>query len=113
MLRKIRLTFLMLLCFCFYVAATILCKQASEFDLRSFSFVFSFCSIVMILGIYAILWQKVLSVIELNKAYLCKSSTLLIILASSHIIYGEEVTTNNIIGASIITVGLFVLAWNH
>ena len=48
---------------------------------------------------------------QLNKAFLCKSITIIFILAISVFLFGEQVSMNNLIGAGLIISGLVVLAW--
>jgi drug/metabolite transporter (DMT)-like permease len=64
-----------------------------------------------VLGFYAVLWQKVLEVYPLNKAFLCKSVTIIIILALSHYLFGETISLNNILGAILIILGIGMLSW--
>lgn len=73
-------------------------------------FVFTFLALLT-LGIYAILWQKVLSFMPLHKAYLYKSPTIIIVLLYSAILFNETITTNNIIGLLFILAGLYILSW--
>lgn len=79
----------------------------------SLEYILYICCVILALGIYAILWQKLLSFMPLNKAFLCKSITILIILAVSALIFNEIVTLNNIIGAGFIMSGLAVLVWKE
>lgn len=62
------------------------------------------------LGLYAVLWQKVLSFMPLNKAFLCKSICIVFTLGISYWMFAENITLNNILGAIIIILGLVVLA---
>lgn len=104
---------LLVLAFTFYTISGIGCKLVSMHDFMSLCYIVLMLFVVLILGIYAILWQKVLSFMPLNKAFLCKSVTILMILAISALVFNETVTTNNIIGAGFIMSGLGVLAWKE
>lgn len=49
----------------------------------SWSYLCGLFGALFTLGLYAILWQKILSFMPLNKAFLCKSVTILMVLAVS------------------------------
>lgn len=104
---------IILLAFVVYSCSSIFSKLASQHKFLSFKYLFFLACVVCALGIYAILWQKVLSYMELNKAFLCKSITILFILAFSVLLFGETLTINNLIGATFIIGGLVILAWKR
>lgn len=99
--------------FLVYSLTGVFTKLASMYDFFSLGYIAVFSVVVILLGIYAILWQKVLSFMPLNKAYLCKSVTILMILAVSTLVFNETVTINNIVGTGFIMSGLGVLAWKE
>lgn len=100
-----------LFAFIVYSCSTIFCKYASLYEFLSFAYILFLGGSVILLGVYAVLWQKVLSFMELNKAFLCKSITIVFILLFSLLFFGEHITLNNVIGAVFIIFGLVVLAW--
>lgn len=104
---------IILLAFVIYSCSSIFSKFASLHEFLSLPYLGFFACVVVALGIYAILWQKVLSYMELNKAFLCKSITILFILAFSVILFDETLTINNLIGAAFIICGLVILAWKR
>lgn len=101
----------LLLTFSIYSCSSIFSKLASLSSVFSFDYLLCLGVIVLALFVYAILWQKVLSIIPLNKAFLCKSVTIVMIMAASALFFKETITTNNIIGSVFIILGLVVLAW--
>ena len=102
---------LMLLAFFLYVLSGVFSKLASQHPFLSLSYVGYFCCVFFALGLYAILWQKILSFTQLNKAFLCKSITIVMLLAISRCCFGESVSLKNVIGAGFIIFGLIMLAW--
>lgn len=60
--------------------------------------------------IYALLWQKLLAHVALNRAFLYKSSTILIVFAIMHLFYGEAINAQQLVGFCLIMSGLFVLS---
>ena len=102
---------LLLTTFILYSFSSVFSKLASMNTIFSLSYCMFFICVLFSLGIYAILWQKILMVYPLNKAYLYKSSTIIMILLISHFIFGETITYKNLIGILFIISGLFVLTW--
>ena len=60
------------------------------------------------MGIYAVLWQQVLKYIELSVAYMFKGTALIFTMLLAYWLFGEPITTNNIIGAAIIIFGIIL-----
>jgi len=105
--------FLLLIAFLIYSSSTILSKYASQYDFVSLPYILYFGGVLLALGIYAVLWQKILSFMQLNKAFLCKSITIIFILVFSYFFFEETITVNNIVGILIIITGLLILAWEN
>ncbi len=68
-----------------------------------------YCVSVGILGIFSILWQKLLSKLNLNKAYFFTGTTIVWGLIYGVIIFNEKVTINMLIGALICLFGVLVI----
>lgn len=106
--RKIILLFL---AFVVYSGTGVFTKLASQRSFLSLPYIFFFGCVIATLGLYAVLWQKVLTFMPLNKAFLCKSICIVFTLAISYGLFGEHITLNNILGAICIILGLVVLSW--
>ena len=106
--------FILLSC-CFLIASSsgVFLKLASMYDFLSFQYVIYFFLTIVVMGVYAVLWQKVLKLIPLNKAYLYKSSGIAISLMYAYIIFGENITVNNICGTVMIVIGIIILSYKH
>lgn len=102
---------LLTVAFVVYSGTAIFSKLASQHEIFSSLYLVFFSCVLISLGIYAVLWQKVLAFMSLNRAYLCKSITIVIIICISHFLFGETITERNLIGAIFIIGGLFVLSW--
>lgn len=94
--------------FLIYSLTGVCSKMASSYALFSREFISIFAVELITVGIYAILWQIVLGRIELSKAFLFKSSTVVFSLCWAYWIFGEAITIKNIIGASLIIVGIVI-----
>ena len=105
----------LLLCVCFLIASSsgVFLKFASMYEFLSFQYVFYFGMTVAVMGVYAVLWQEVLKLIPLNKAYLYKSSGIGISLLYAYIIFDEKITVFNIIGCAMIIAGIMILSYKR
>lgn len=99
--------------FLVYALSSVFSKLASGHAFLSVGYVLLLSGVLLSMGVYAVLWQRVLSWMPLNRAYLCKSTTILFLLCISHFLFGEAVTLHNVLGAMLIVVGLAVLVWEE
>lgn len=104
---------LVIIAFLFYSCSTIFSKLASNHNFLSSFYILYFGCVVLSLLVYAVLWQQILAIMDLSKAFLCKCITILFILAFSYFLFKENINTNNIIGSILIICGLAVLAWKR
>lgn len=102
---------LLLLAFVVYSGTGVFTKLASQHSFLSLPYILFFGCVIATLGLYAVLWQKVLTFMPLNKAFLCKSICIVFTLALSYGLFGEHITRNNVLGAFCIILGLVVLSW--
>lgn len=94
----------------FYASVSIATKFTSQQEFLSLKFCSGVVAIIVILGIYAIIWQQVLKRIELTTAYMFKGTSLIFVLMFSSLIFGEGITLNNIIGSAFIIIGIALFA---
>ena len=64
---------------------------------------------VIVLGIYALLWQQVIKKFELSIAYANKAITLLWALVWGIVIFHEQITAGKVIGILLVMAGIFIL----
>lgn len=102
---------LLFIAFFFYSLESVFSKIASGYETLSLQYCFFFGCVIVVLGVYAILWQIILKLMPLNKAFPYKSLSIIYILLFSSFLFDETITIKNIIGASLIIVGLIVLSW--
>lgn len=92
-----------------YSLAGFFSKLASNYNFFSIPFICCLGGVVFVLGIYAILWQMALKRVFLNQAYLFRSLGLVFGLAIANIVFHESITWQNLLGATIVLCGLFIL----
>lgn len=93
-------------------------SKVSAINVKSyglFSIQFISCVFLMFvfLGIYAILWQKILKVNKLSFAYINKGFVLAWAMLWAKLIFGEKITSMNLLGVVIITVGILMVTRNE
>lgn len=104
-------TILIIVGFTIYSLTGVFSKLASMYPFLSIAYVAFFACTIVMLGIYAVMWQIILKRMPLNIAFLCKSSTIIISMMFARFLFNENITLKNGIGALIILIGLIVLAW--
>lgn len=67
-----------------------------------------FCLSIGALGVFSILWQKLLKTVDLTKAYLFKSTTIIWNVIYGIILFSEKITINMIMGIIITTIGVMI-----
>lgn len=99
---------LLLICFVIYATTGIFTKYASLYPFCSWQYILSFVGAIGVMGIYAVLWQQVLKYIDLSVAYMFKGTSLIFTMLLAYWLFGEPITTHNIIGAAIIILGIIL-----
>lgn len=91
-----------------YACTSIFTKMASVQDVLSWPYLLYIAGAVGVMGIYAVLWQQVITRMPLSTAFMFKGTSLIFILVFSAILFGESITINNIIGSVIIITGIVI-----
>ena len=90
---------------CLYTLSGVAAKHASTYEFMSWGFIVCYGIEIMILGIYAILWQQVIKRIELSIAYANRSIALLWSMVWAVLFFREQITLQNIVGVGIVILG--------
>ena len=85
-------------------------KKASGFEFLSSAYNLWTVGAIVIMGVYALLWQQILARTPLSSAYMFKGTSLVFVLLLSALLLGEGITPKNIIGSFIIVLGIFLYA---
>lgn len=81
-------------------------KLAAGKEFLSFEFCLFYGISIIILGIYALLWQQILKKFTLTTAFLNKAVTIIWGIVWGALIFGEPIKIQMIIGALIVFVGV-------
>lgn len=111
MKKNVRLKdiFMLQAVFLIYSISSVVSKFASGKELFSLEFIFLYGLDILVLGIYALLWQQVIKRFELSVAYANKAVTLLWALVWGIFIFHEQITPGKAAGILLVMAGIFIL----
>ena len=75
-------------------------KLASQREFLSPGYIAFLGCTVGVLGIYAVLWQQIIKRMDVSLAYMFKGTGVVFGLMLAHFVFGEAITTTNIVGAA-------------
>ena len=84
-------------------------KQASGQPLFSVGFFGFYGAELLILGIYALLWQQMIKKFELSVAYTNRAMALLWSLIWAVVIFKDNITVKNVIGVALVIAGTIIV----
>lgn len=102
--------FVLYIAFLIYSGTTICAKMAAMHELFSIPFMLYIGLEIILLGIYAIIWQQVLKKFSLMSAMANKGIVVVFALFWSIIFFKEVITIYNIVGAVLIILGIRVVS---
>lgn len=92
-----------------YTFSSIIAKMASGTEPFSLQFILFYGADVAVLGIYALLWQQMIKRFPLSVAYANRSMALCWSLLWSILIFGNEVTPQNLAGILLVIAGTWIV----
>ena len=95
--------------FFIYSINSIVAKLASEQESFSFMFIMYYGLELVILGIYALLWQQIIKKFELSVAYANKAVTLIWGMIWGSLLFKEQITLTKAAGILLVIVGIVIL----
>ena len=90
--------------------STVLSKLASGEEFLSLRFCGFYAGIIVLLGIYAIVWQQLIKHLPLIFAYANKAVTIIWGLILGYLLFSESITLNKVIGALVVIAGIVVFS---
>lgn len=96
--------------FLIYSVSSIMGKLAAQCDMFSFGFCGFYFLSLAILGIYAILWQKLLKRFDLITAYANRSAITIMGVIWGVVLFHEPLTWNMVVGSIIMIFGIRLVA---
>lgn len=92
-----------------YTGSSIAAKFASSQELLSFPFCLFYGIEILILALYAVLWQQIIKRFELSIAYANRGMVIVWSMLWAVVIFGDEITLQNIIGIVFVVIGTIVV----
>ena len=93
-----------------YSTSTLLSKLASSEEFPSVRFCVLYAGMIVLLGIYAVIWQQILKHLPLVFAYANKAVTVIWGMIFGYLVFSEQITPNKIIGAVIVIAGIVLFS---
>ena len=90
--------------------STVLSKLASGEEFLSLRFCGLYAGVILLLGIYAIVWQQLIRHLPLIFAYANKAITIVWGIIWGYLLFSENITLNKVIGALIVIWGIIVFS---
>lgn len=93
-----------------YTCTYICMKMASPHEFLSTTFLLWFLGAIVVMGVYAVLWQQILAWVPLSTAYMFKGTSLVFVLLLCALLFHEGITLQNVLGSIIIVSGIILYA---
>lgn len=91
-----------------YSCCGIFSKTAAGKEFLSLEWCFNYGMVIVIMGVYALLWQQILKHIPLNIAFANKAVTIIWGMIWSALFFSESITVGKLIGATVVFAGVVI-----
>ena len=110
-MKKVRLkdVVLLQLVVIVYTLSGVAGKNAAQFSFLSKGFILFYGVEILILGIYALLWQQIIKKIDLSIAYANRAMAILWSLVWAVLFFNENISVKNILGVIIVMIGTIIV----
>ena len=98
------------LSFALYSSTSIFMRYAAIYPFLSLQYIVMLSCSIFVLGVYAIIWQQIIKHVEISVAYMFRGSSLIFTMLYAWMLFGEQITATNIIGAIVIVGGIMLFA---
>ena len=92
-----------------YTLSSVMAKLASGEELFSVPFLLFYLAELVILGVYAVLWQQMIKKFELSVAYTNRAMALLWSMLWAVVLFHDRVTVKNVIGVALVIAGTLIV----
>ena len=106
---KLKDIFILQIVIAIYTLSTVCAKFASGQEFMSFQFILFYGMEMVILAVYAIVWQQLLKKFDVSIAYANKAMGLLWSIVWAILIFNDTITIKNVIGVLIVIVGTIIV----
>ena len=106
---KLKEIFILQIVIAIYTLSTVFAKFASGQEFMSFKFILYYGLEMLILAVYAVVWQQLIKKFDISVAYANKAMGLLLSIVWAILIFNETITIKNVIGVVIVIVGTIIV----
>ena len=106
---KLKEIFILQIVIAIYTLSTLFAKFASGQEFMSFKFILYYGLEMLILAVYAVVWQQLIKKFDISVAYANKAMGLLWSIVWAILIFNETITIKNVIGVVIVIVGTIIV----
>lgn len=92
-----------------YTLSTVAAKFASGYEFLSKGFLVCYGIEILILGVYAILWQQIIKRFDISIAYANKAAGIFWSIVWATLFFKEQVTWKNVLGIVVVFIGIMVV----
>ena len=92
-----------------YTMGSVCSKMAGGSEFPSPRFILFYGGQILVLAIYALLWQQIIKRVDLSVAYVNRSVAILWSFLWAVLIFGEAITLQNIIGLILVVTGTIIV----
>lgn len=92
-----------------YTGSSIAAKLAAAQPIFSWRFCLFYGTEIVILGVYAVLWQQVIKRFELSAAYANRAMVLVWSMVWAVLIFHDEITVSNVAGVLLVIAGTVIV----
>ena len=106
---KLKEIFILQIVIAIYTLSSVFAKFASGQEFMSFKFILYYGLEMLILAVYAVVWQQLIKKFDISVAYANKAMGLLWSIVWAILIFNETITIKNVIGVVIVIVGTIIV----
>lgn len=110
---SVRTVVLLQVAVCIYTTSGIAAKIASQYSFLSHGFVLCYGIEILILGVYALIWQQIIKRVDISVAYANRAVAIFWSMLWSVLIFHENISINEIIGVLLIIGGTYLVNSNE
>ncbi len=94
---------------CLYTVSGIAAKLASNYAFLSLGFILCYGVEILILGVYAVVWQQIIKRVDISIAYANRSVAIFWSMLWAALLFKEQITLQNLLGVVLIFLGTWVV----
>ena len=92
-----------------YTMGGVCSKMAGGKEFLSPGFILFYGGQIMVLAIYALLWQQIIKRVDLSVAYVNRAMAILWSMLWAILLFGEKITLHNVIGVALVLAGTIIV----